>query len=237
MARTTDPHWRKPGERALKILLVEDDMPLAGALTTFLRGRGFAVEPASSLMDARIAVRAWPWDAVLLDLELPDGDGLSLLQEIRRSSSDASVIVLTSRDRISDRIRGLDSGADDYLVKPFDPEELLARLRAVERRRSRGNSDSVKLGELEVDLALARVRWRGDLVSLTASEWALLRAMAARPDRIHSRDTLMQALYGDDVDKDRNTLDVFMSHLRRKLGGSCIETVRGIGFRLTGHCS
>lgn len=219
----------------MRVLLVEDDASLAAALASFLRGRGFVVEIAPTIMDTRIAIRAAKWATVLLDLQLPDGEGLSTLPEIRRHLPDASVIILTARDRVSDRIRGLDSGADDYLVKPFDPEELLARLRAVERRRNRTESTSIQLGALEIDLAMASVKVNSEAVVLTGKEWALLRVMAMRPDRIHSRLALMEALYGHDDEKGRNTLDVFMSHLRRKLGTNCIETVRGIGYRLTGN--
>jgi len=218
----------------LRILLVEDDARLADALASFLRTRDFVVDLASSLAEARSALPAARWAAVLLDLHLPDGDGLTLLPTLQRQHPDCSVIVLTARDQITDRIRGLDAGADDYLVKPFDAGELLARLRAIERRRAGpgGSGSVVTLGSLSVDLANSRVTVAQQPVELTAKEWALLRVMASRPERIHSRDSLLDALYGFDDDTGSNTLEVFMSHLRRKIGRERIQTLRGLGYRL-----
>ncbi len=216
----------------MRILLVEDDRQLADALISLLRGKGFVVDHADSLAQARAALPAAHWAAILLDLHLPDGDGLSLLDTLRHRHQDCSVIVLTARDQITDRIRGLDAGADDYLVKPFDPEELLARLRAVERRRSSTAGTVLALGELQIDLARDRVVLQGQPVELTAKEWALLRVLATRPDRIHTREALMDALYGFDDDAASNTLEVFISTLRRKIGRERIQTLRGLGYRL-----
>jgi len=170
---------------------------------------------------------------VLLDLHLGDGDGLSLLPQVRALREPPIVIVLTARDQVTDRIRGLDAGADDYLIKPYDPAELLARLRAVERRRSAGTAPVLQLGTLEIDLAQDRVRKDGNPVVLTQKEWALLRVMATRPERIHTRENLADALYGFGDEADSNTLEVFISRLRRKLGKSHIQTLRGLGYRLS----
>jgi two-component system, OmpR family, response regulator len=221
----------------VRILLVEDDCALASALEEFLRAKDFVVDLALTLSAAKLALPLAEWGAVLLDLQLPDGDGLDLLPVVRRRCPDASVIVLTARDLISDRVRGLDAGADDYLVKPFDPEELLARLRAVERRRFSGTSSIVLIGDLTVDLSRGTAAANGELAVLTAKEWTLLRVMATRPDRIHTKAALTSALYGFDDDVGSNTLEVFVSHLRRKLGKDCIQTLRGQGYRLTGDCS
>jgi two-component system OmpR family response regulator len=221
----------------VRILLVEDDGALASALEAFLRAKDFVVDLAPTLSAAKLALPLAEWGAVLLDLQLPDGDGLDMLPVIRRRCPDASVIVLTARDLISDRVRGLDAGADDYLVKPFDPEELLARLRAVERRRFSGTSSVVVIGDLTVDLSRGTAAANGELAVLTAKEWTLLRVMATRPDRIHTKAALTSALYGFDDDVGSNTLEVFVSHLRRKLGKDCIQTLRGQGYRLTGDCS
>ena len=218
----------------MRILLVEDDMPLSGALANYLRAQQFVVEPVASLAAARTALPLADWSAVLLDLHLPDGDGLSLLPTIRRQAPDTPVIVLTARDQVSDRIRGLDAGADDYLVKPFDPDELLARLRAVQRRGSASTAGTIQLGGLEIDLGRGTVLAHGQPATLTAKEWTLLRVLATRPDRIHSRDTLTHALYGFDDEVGSNTVEVFISSLRRKLGRDSIETLRGMGYRLTG---
>jgi two-component system OmpR family response regulator len=217
----------------LRVLLVEDDAELAAAMTAFLVARGFVVDAAASLHAARQALPLAHWGVVLLDLHLPDGDGLDLLGSVRRFAPDASTIILTAKDQISDRIRGLDAGADDYLVKPFDPDELLARLRAVQRRGSGAGSGSavLKFGPIEVDLSRSRTSLAGLPVELTAKEWALLRAMVSRPDRVHSKDALLSALYGFDDEADSNTLEVFISNLRRKLGRNCIHTLRGLGYR------
>lgn len=216
----------------VRILLVEDDAPLATALTSFLAAKSFVCERAASLAEARALLPVAHWGAVLLDRHLPDGDGLTLLPQLRRAMPDSPVIVLTARDQITDRISGLDAGADDYLTKPFDPEELLARLRAVERRRSGAGSAVLDLHGLVVDMGRGTVSVEGKPVEITAKEWALLRVMASRPDRIHSRETLQDALYGLDADTSSNTLEVFISNLRRKIGRERILTMRGLGYKL-----
>ena len=216
----------------MRILLIEDDAPLAAALMSFLETRDFVCECADSLAAARALLPAAHWAAVLLDWQLPDGEGLSLLPTLRRNLPDSPVIMLTARDQISDRIRGLDAGADDYLVKPFDAEELLARLRAVERRRSGTDSAVLELPGLVIDLGRTTVLADGQVAELTAKEWALLRVLALRPDRIHRRESLQDALYGIDADTSSNTLEVFISNLRRKIGRERIQTLRGLGYKL-----
>lgn len=218
----------------MRVLLVEDDLPLAEALAGYLRGKAFAVDHAASLRDARAALPVAAWDAVLLDLNLPDGDGMSLIPAVRRHSAETAILLLTARDQVSDRIRGLDAGADDYLVKPFDPDELMARLRAVERRRTGGADTTATIGTLSIDLKRMKVQRAGESVDLTAKEWAVLNTMATRPDRIHSRDALINALYGFDDETSSNTVEVYISNLRRKLGRNSIMTLRGMGYRLTG---
>jgi two-component system OmpR family response regulator len=217
----------------VRILLVEDDAALASAVCSYLVAKAFVVDAAASLAQARAALSAVQYAAVLLDLHLSDGDGLSLLPDVRALRDRPIVIVLTARDQVSDRIRGLDAGADDYLIKPYDPAELLARLRAVERRRSSTSSPVLKLGTLEIDLSRDLVRKNGLPITLTQKEWALLRVMATRPERIHTRENLADALYGFGDEADSNTLEVFISRLRRKLGRSHIQTLRGLGYRLS----
>ncbi|HSV59683.1 MAG TPA: response regulator transcription factor [Variovorax sp.] len=217
----------------MRILLVEDDAALAGAVCSYLTAKAFVVDVAPSLADARAALLGVQYAAVLLDLHLGDGDGLSLLPHVRALPDRPIVIVLTARDQVSDCIRCLDAGADDYISKPYDPAELLARLRAVERRRSASSAPVLQLGRLEIDLARDLVRKNGMPVTLTQKEWALLRVMASRPDRIHTRELLQDALYGYDDEADSNTLEVFISRLRRKLGRSHIVTLRGLGYRLS----
>jgi two-component system, OmpR family, response regulator len=218
----------------VRVLLVEDDLPLAGALVSFLRDRAFIVDHVATLADANAALPAAQWAVVLLDLQLPDGDGMSFVPAVKRASNDSVIIMLTARDQITDRIRGLDAGADDYLVKPFDPDELLARLRAVDRRISGAQGSLVTIGALEIDLARMSVSRRGVPVNLTSKEWTVLRVLANRPDRMHSQSALLNALYGFDSETGSNTLEVFISHLRSKLGRYSIRTVRGLGYRLTG---
>lgn len=221
---------------ALRVLLIEDDSDLSAAMTAFLLARGFIVEAASNIKAARQMLPLALWDVVLLDLHLPDGNGLDLLTSIKRVSPEASILILTAMDQISDRIRGLDAGADDYLVKPFDPDELLARLRAVQRRTTTTTSSVLSYGRVEIDLAKSRVTVSGFPVEMTGKEWALLRVFVSRADRIQTREALLNALYGFDDETDSNTLEVFISHLRRKLGRNCIQTLRGIGYRFTGDC-
>ena len=216
----------------MRILLVEDDLPLASALAEFLGAKGFVCECAASLQAARALLPLAHWGAVLLDWQLPDGEGLALLPLLRARLPEAAVIVLTARDQITDRIQGLDAGADDYLVKPYDPDELLARLRAVERRRSGAASALLQLPGLAIDLGRMAVQLDGQVVELTAKEWAVLRVLAQRPDRIHPRESLLDALYGLDADASSNTLEVFISNLRRKIGRERIQTLRGLGYKL-----
>jgi two-component system OmpR family response regulator len=216
----------------MRVLLVEDDAALSEAVCGYLRAKTFVVDACATLAEAGAALRAAQYAAVLLDLHLGDGDGLSLLPQIRAIKERPIVIVLTARDQVTDRIRGLDAGADDYLIKPYDPAELLARLRAVERRRSTASAPVLALGDLEIDLTRELVRRRGVPVALTQKEWSLLRVMATRPDRIHTRENLQDALYGFDDEADSNTLEVFVSRLRRKLGRDHIQTLRGLGYRL-----
>jgi len=219
----------------MRVLLVEDDIALADAVKAYLDGKGFAVDHAPTLAAARSMLPLAPWDAMLLDLHLPDGDGLSLIPTARHRAPQLPIVVLTARDQVSDRVRGLDSGADDYLVKPFDPEELLARLRAIERRRSGGVTSTIRVGQLVIDLGNMTVLRRDEPVALTAKEWALLRVLASRLDRIHLKTALMEALYSFDDEVGSNTLEVFIYNLRRKLGSGSIQNVRGMGYRLLGN--
>lgn len=203
-------------------------------MKSFLGTRGLVVSTAASLADARKLLPLSQWAVVLLDLHLPDGDGLNLLPLIHRHAPDASTLILTAKDQVSDRIRGLDAGADDYLVKPFDTDELLARLRAIQRRSSGGSSAVLTFGRIEIDLARNRVAVDKMPIDLTAKEWTLLQVLATRADKVHSKEALLSALYGFDEEADSNTLEVFISNLRRKLGKDAIQTLRGIGYRLTG---
>ena len=213
-----------------RVLVVEDESPIRDGVVTALSDEGCVVEGRADGSTLGADLTGFRPDLVVLDVMLPGRDGLALAGDVRRAG-DAGIVVLTARDAVPDRLAGFGAGADDYLVKPYDPGELLARLRAIERRR--GNDAPVlHLGTLEIDLARDMVRKAGAPVVLTSKEWALLRVMASRPDRIHTRETLQDALYGFDSETDSNTLEVFVSRLRRKLGREYIQTLRGLGYRL-----
>lgn len=219
----------------MRILLIEDDAAIAGDLSTFLSGKGYTVAHAENMQTAKDLLPTTNWGAVLLDWSLPDGEGIDLLPIIRKQADQASIIMMTSKGQIADRIKGLDAGADDYMVKPCDPNELLARLRAIERRRSGAASAILDCGALQIDLGRNTVTANGVPANLTGKEWAILRVLASRPDRLHSKEVLTSAIYTFDDDIGSNTLEVFISHLRRKLGRDTIQTYRGQGYRLSGY--
>lgn len=219
----------------MRILFIEDDAVVADDMVAFLTGKGFTVAHAPNVQTAKDLLPSTNWGAVLLDWSLPDGEGIDLLPLIRKQADQASIIMITSRGLIADRIKGLDAGADDYMVKPCDPNELLARLRAIERRRSGAASAILDCGALQIDLGRNTVTANGVPANLTGKEWAILRVLASRPDRLHSKEVLTSAIYTFDDDIGSNTLEVFISHLRRKLGRDTIQTYRGQGYRLSGY--
>ncbi len=213
----------------MRLLLIEDDDILGEGLRDFLRADGHRVDWCRRLADAA-ACAGEPYDVLLVDWQLPDGSGLAWLRG-RRSRGDATpVVMLTARDRLRDRIEGLDSGADDYLVKPFAPEELSARLRALGRRA--GASSKLAFGAVEVDLAARAARVDGAPVELTAREWALLEALVLRAGRIVAKADLEKLVLGFDSEVASNALEVHISALRRKLGRELVETVRSLGYRI-----
>ncbi len=216
----------------MRILIVEDDTAIAEGVAALLRVQGHGCDVCATLACASRALQAEPFDLVLLDRGLPDGDGIDWLRARRAAGLHAPVLVLTARDALADRVAGLDSGADDYLVKPFAPEELLARMR-VALRRSAGQAEAVlRHGALRVDPA-ARAVWRdGQPVALRAKEFALLWALLRARGRVLTRAQLEQALYGFDDTVESNALEVYVHHLRRKLGEDLIQTVRGVGYTI-----
>ncbi len=216
----------------MRLLLLEDDATLGEALTGFLRLEGHIVEWFQRLSDARSVVGE-PFDMLLIDWQLPDGSGVDWVRQLRAQGRTMPIFVLTARDLLQDRIHGLDSGADDYLVKPFPPEELVARLRAVRRRQLAHGAPKLDLaGGISVDLP-GRAVWRdGQPVELTAREWGLLEALASRAGRVVTRTELESLSQGFDGDATSNVLEVHVSNLRRKLGRDVIETIRGLGYRV-----
>lgn len=225
----------------MRALVVEDDPGIAGGLSLSLRQAGYAVDVCGSQASAWSALCVEPFDLMLLDLGLPDGDGMDLLGRVRSTAirrghpavlpqADMPVLIMTARDGISDRIFGLDSGADDYIVKPFDPNELLARLRAMLRRAAGRSKPVIEHGDLVVDPAARTVTRAGAPVPLGGKEFALLLTLLQARPQVLSKSRLESAMYGFGEVLESNAIEVHVHHLRRKLGESLIKTVRGVGY-------
>lgn len=215
----------------MRLLLLEDDRDLGEALRAFLQEEGHAVDWCLRLLEAR-ALHAETYDAYLVDWQLPDGSGLDWVRQLRRQGVPTPVIILTARDLLSDRVHGLDSGADDFLVKPFDPEELCARVRAVTRRAAGMSGPRQRFGDVEIDFSAKSVFVNGVIATLTAREWTLLDALARRAGRLVAKSDLEALVHGLECDVASNSIEVHISSLRRKLGRQLIETVRGMGYRV-----
>lgn len=216
----------------MRILLVEDDTLLGMAVRDQIAADGHAVDWAKRLGEAEDHLSAARYDLVLLDLMLPDGRGLDFLRRRRQAGDAMPVIVLTARDQVSDRIAGLNAGADDYLVKPFDLDELSARLGAVARRYVGKPNPEVQLGDLAIDTAARSIRKAGRQIALTAREWGLFEAFLQRPGMLLSKAQLEERLYAFDTEVESNTIEVYVARLRKKLGADAIRTERGLGYRL-----
>ncbi|WP_394694187.1 response regulator transcription factor [Hyphobacterium sp.] len=216
----------------MRVLVVEDDPDLNRQLNRALTDAGYAVDVATDGEDGHFLGDTEPYDAVVLDLGLPQIDGVTVLERWRQDGRVFPVLILTARDRWSEKVAGFDAGADDYLTKPFHPEELLARLRALTRRAAGHASSSIDCGSLSVDTRGARVFIDGAPVKLTSHEFRLISYMAHHQDRVISRSELVEHIYDQDFDRDSNTIEVFVGRLRKKIGSDRIETVRGLGYRL-----
>ncbi len=216
----------------MRVLLVEDAAGLGEAVREQIADDGHAVDWVQRLEQARNSARTTVYDLILLDLMLPDGRGLDFLRQQRSAGDATPVIILTAQDQISDRIAGLNAGADDYLVKPFDLFELSARVAAVARRYSGNPNPQIKLGDVQVDMSARTVQRAGATVDLTAREWALFEAFVQRPSALLSKSQLEDRLYAFGAEIESNTIEVYISRLRKKLGRELIETVRGMGYRL-----
>lgn len=216
----------------MRILVVEDDRDLNRQLVEALNGAGYVADRAYDGEEGYFFGDTESYDAVVLDLGLPKMDGISIVERWRENSRSMPVLILTARDRWSDKVAGIDAGADDYVVKPFHMEEVLARLRALIRRASGHASSELVCGPITLDTKTSRVIVNGSQIKLTSLEFALLSFLMHHQGEIISRTGLTEHLYDQDFDRDSNTIEVFIGRLRKKLGVDVIETIRGMGYRL-----
>ena len=216
----------------MRLLVVEDDPDLNRQLVTALNDAGYVVDTAFDGEEGHFLGDTEPYDAVILDLGLPKMDGLSVLEQWRRDKHKMPVLILTARDRWSEKVSGMDAGADDYVAKPFHMEELLARIRALVRRAAGHATSELECGSLRLDTKMARVTVDGAPIKLTSHEFRLLAYMMHHQGRVVSRTELVEHLYDQDFDRDSNTIEVFVGRLRKKIPSELISTVRGLGYRL-----
>jgi two-component system OmpR family response regulator len=214
-------------------LVVEDDPDLNRQLVSALGDAGYAVDTATDGEEGHFLGDTEPYDAVILDIGLPVMDGVSVLEAWRREDRKMPVLILTARDRWSDKVAGFDAGADDYVAKPFHMEEVLARVRALLRRASGNASSELACGDLTLDTSSARVAVNGTAIKLTSLEFRLLSYMMHHKGKVISRTELVEHLYDQDFDRDSNTIEVFVGRLRKKLGIDVLKTVRGLGYCLS----
>lgn len=216
----------------MRVLVVEDEPKLSAQLRATLEGAGYAVDVAQDGEEGHYLGANEPYDAVLLDLGLPEIDGLTVLDRWRKDGLKTPVLVLTARDSWSDKVTGLNAGADDYLAKPFQMEELLARLRALIRRAAGNASSELIAGPVRLDTRSGRVTRDGEPIKLTAQEYKLLTYLMQHKGKVVSRTELIEHIYDQDFDRDSNTIEVFITRIRKKLGVDIITTIRGLGYSL-----
>ena len=217
----------------MRLLVVEDDRDLNRQIATALEGAGYAVDRAFDGEEGAFLGETEPYDAVVLDIGLPKKDGLSVLDGWRKAGSVIPVLLLTARDSWSDKVKGIDVGADDYVAKPFHMEEVLARLRALLRRAAGRATSDIIIGPVRLDARTGRVTVNDTLVRLTSHEYRLLSYLMHHAGRVVSRSEIVEHLYEQDFDRDSNTIEVFIGRLRKKLGVDIIKTARGLGYILT----
>lgn len=216
----------------MKILLAEDDPMIGASMEQGLRQAGFTVDWTQDGKAAEEALLNGVYALLLLDLGLPRQDGLALLQKLRRLGNTVPVLIVTARDAVADRVAGLNLGADDYLVKPFDLDELIARVRALTRRQSGRAQSAMCLGGLQLDTLKREVRLDGNLIALSAREFSLLEALLENPGTVLSREQLEHCLYGWQDEVTSNAIEVHLHNLRRKLGMNWVRNVRGVGYKI-----
>lgn len=214
----------------MRILIVEDDTLLGEGLVAALKRQGYTADWLQDGTTAIAALRSEEFDLVLLDLGLPRQDGFAVMSAVRAAGNLVPILVLTARDQIADRVRGLDLGADDYLVKPFDLNELMARIRALHRRAQGQASNTVVYGDIRLDPAAHACTYKGRIVDLPRREFALLRCLIENAGRVLTRDAVVQRVYGWDETLESNALEVHVHHLRKKLYPELIRTIRGVGY-------
>ncbi len=214
----------------MRLLVIEDDRDLNRQLVAALEQAGYAVDKAFDGEEGFFLGETEPYDAVVLDLGLPGRDGISVLSEWRKIGRKMPVLILTARDRWNDKVRGFDSGADDYVAKPFHMEEILARLRALVRRSAGLASSELACGPVRLDTKAGRVLVEGNPIKVTSHEFRLLSYLMHHTGRVISRSELVEHLYDQDFDRDSNTIEVFVGRLRKKLGVEIIQTIRGLGY-------
>lgn len=217
----------------MRILVVEDDVDLNRLLCSALKEAGYVVDSAKDGEEGHFLGDTEPYDAVILDLGLPVMDGLKVLEKWRKAGKMMPVLILTARDRWAEKVSGFDAGADDYVTKPFYTEEVLARVRALLRRAAGIATSEIEIGPLRLDTRAARVTVNGNPVKLTSLEYRLLAYLAHHKGRVVSRTELVEHLYDQDFDRDSNTIEVFVGRIRRKLGVNAIQTLRGLGYKLS----
>jgi two-component system, OmpR family, response regulator len=218
----------------MRILVVEDDTNLNRQIKEALTEAGYAVDVAFDGEEGHFLGDTEPYDTIILDIGLPQMDGLSVLEEWRRAGKTTPVLLLTARDRWSDKVQGIDAGADDYVAKPFHMEEVLARVRALVRRAAGLASNEIVCGPVRLDARSGKVTVDGQSVKLTSHELRLLSYLMHHKGKVISRTELTEHLYDQDFDRDSNTIEVFVGRLRKKLPEDCIQTVRGLGYQIIG---
>ncbi|WP_066798723.1 response regulator transcription factor [Sphingomonas soli] len=216
----------------MRLLIVEDEPNLGQQLKNALEGAGYAVDLATDGEEGLYLGSNEQYDAIILDLGLPEIDGLTVLDRWRKEGKSTPVLVLTARDSWSDKVAGLDAGADDYVAKPFQTEELIARLRALIRRSSGNASAELTAGDIRLDTRSGKVTKAGEPVKLTAQEYKLLSYLLHHKGKVVSRTELIDHIYDQDFDRDSNTIEVFVTRIRKKLGAEIITTIRGLGYSL-----
>ena len=222
----------KLGDLELRILIVEDDIELNRQIKEELEENGYVVDCAFDGEEGHFLGDSEPYDAVILDIGLPKMDGISVLEAWRRNERAMPVLILTARDRWSDKVQGIDAGADDYVAKPFHMEEVVARIRALVRRSAGLASNEITCGPIRLDARSGRVTVSGQSIKLTSHEYRLLSYLMHHQGKIISRTELVEHLYDQDFDRDSNTIEVFIGRLRKKLGIESIHTVRGLGYNM-----